>query len=666
VHLFLVAIALALAGFVAAITVPRSVRVSVAAACGALSSVASLIAALQVLISGRTDVFHSSSILPLTGIDFTLDPLAAIFIATAAMVAVSACVFLVGYAKDAMCSRTAVALFVLFVLSLLCVPAASSIATLMFFWELMALSSMLLIIVEHRDHAASREAAQWYGAITHVGAASILLGLLLLTLHGGGQTFTAIAAHAGTLTPTVRSVAFLLVLLGFASKAGAVPLHVWLPKAHPEAPAPVSALMSGAMVAMGVYGIIRVGGDLLGGGTLWWWIAVVALGVVSALYGALHATANADLKRLLAYSTIDIMGLVLVGVGAAGALAATRHPQIAQLAMVASLLLVVAHAAFKGCLFLTAGAIERAAGSRDLDRLGGLIRRMPVTAALFAVAAFSIIAVPTLSGFSSEWLLLQGLLHGFVDHNTATLIALLLGVVTLALTGGLTAVAFVKAFGIGFLGQARSASADRAVEVAPSMLIAMALLCVPSVVLGVVPGIVVPLLVRAADTGLGRHGPSSLAPGTGLALTGFRGAVAPALLLVALAGAIALIWVTITIVARRKIRRLDAWGCGRDVQTARMQYTATSFGEPLQRVFADVLRPDIDLEVTHVSESQYYEQSLAYQNRVDDAMERSIYRPVIAVAQRFGVTARRVQNGSIHRYLAFGFVALLIILVVLA
>jgi formate hydrogenlyase subunit 3/multisubunit Na+/H+ antiporter MnhD subunit len=666
VDLYLAALTLCLAGILAAIALPRAVRVPAAASFGAAACVCSLVTSLQVLTNGRIDVLHSSSILPLTGINLMLDPLGATFIATAAMVGLAACIFLVGYAKEGMQSRTAVALFVLFLLSLIAVPAASSIATLMFFWELMALSSMLLIMVEHRHRNAAREAAQWYGAMTQLGAASILLGLLLLTVHGGGQTFAQIATHARALSPAVRSAGFLFVLLGFASKAGSVPFHVWLPKAHPEAPGPVSALMSGAMVAMGVYGIIRVGGGLLGGGTLWWWIAVVALGVVSALYGALHATASSDLKRLLAYSTIDIMGLVLVGVGAAGALSTTGHPEVAQLSLIAALLLVVAHSAFKGCLFLAAGSIERSAGTRDLDSLGGLIRRLPITATFFAISAFSIIAIPTLSGFSSEWLLLQGLLHGFVDHNTPTLIALLLGVVALALTGGLTAVAFVKAFGIGFLGQARTEGAASAIEVALSMQLAMGLLCIPTVVLGVVPGIVIPLLARAARAGLGLRVRSSLAPGTGLALRGFRGAIEPAFLLVALAAAYVTAWAVSSLVARGRARQVEAWGCGRELQTARMQYTATSFGEPLQRVFTDVLRPDIDVEVTHESESQYYEQALAYQNRVDDALERSFYRPMIGAFQRAGTEARRIQNGSIHRYLAFGFVALLIVLVVLA
>ena len=645
---------------------PRTYRVPVTASCAALGCALAFCAAMRVLVTGDTVSFHTTLILPLNGFAMTLDPLGALFIVATALVGFASCVYCIGYVRGELQSRSAMGLFVAFILSLLAVPAASSIATLMLFWELMAVSSMLLIVVEHRHRREARDAALWYGVMTQLGAASILLGLLLLTLRGGGQTFTEIKSHADALSPIVRSSAFMLVLLGFASKAGAVPLHVWLPKAHPEAPSPVSAMMSSSMVAMGVYGIIRVGDDLLHGGTVWWWIAVVALGTLSALYGALHATTSTDIKRLLAYSTIDILGLVLIGVGAAGALRDTGHPAVAQLALMAALLLVVAHAGFKGALFLGAGAVKRATGTRDLDQLGGLIHRMPVTTTIFALSACSIMAVPTLSGFSSEWLLLQGLLHGFTDASTPTLIALLVGIVALALTGGLTAVAFVKALGIGFLGQARTLGAVNATEVAPTMQIAMALLGAVSIVLGLVPGLVVPLINRAAQSGLSRSTMSPLARGTGLVLAQLRGAIQPAFLFVGAAAVLVAVWLINRRLVHRSARRVDAWGCGRDVQTARMQYTATSFGEPLQRVFADVLRPQSDVELTHVAESRYYEQSLKYQNQVSDAVEQFGYRPVIDAVLRGGKAARRIQNGSIHRYLAFGFVALLVVLVVLA
>jgi formate hydrogenlyase subunit 3/multisubunit Na+/H+ antiporter MnhD subunit len=662
--LFLGALVICLGAAVSAATLPRRFRVPVSALLGTVGCSLAFSVALRILLTGDTLAFRTSQVLPMSGLSLTLDPLGAWFVLASSFVGVAACVYNVGYAKGAMTSRSALTLFMIFVLTLLAVPAASSIMSLMFFWELMALSSLLLILTDQARHSEARGAALWYGVMTQLGAASILLGLLVMTSNGSGQSFADLGAHSSALSPITRSFAFVLVLLGFASKAGAVPLHVWLPKAHPEAPSPVSALMSSSMVAMGIYGIIRVGDDLLHGGTVWWWIAVALLGVVSAFYGALHATTSTDLKRLLAYSTIDIVGLVLIGVGAAGALKDSGLPVVAHLAMTAALLLVVAHAAFKGALFLAAGAVERATGTRNLDLLGGLIHSMPVTTLVMVGSAGSIMAVPTLSGFSSEWLLLQGLLHGFSVASTPTVIVMLLGVIALALTGGLTAVAFVKAFGIGFLGRPRSPGAADAREVPMSMRMAMGWLVVPSVVIGMVPGLFVPMLDRAASSGLGTSVAPPLARGTGLVFVRLGGAIEPAALMIGLVAVMLFVWAFNRGLAQRRARRVDAWGCGRDVQTPRMQYTATSFAEPLQRVFADVLRPQSDVEVTHVAESRYYEQSLMYENRVVDVLEARGYRPIISAALRVGSFVRRLQNGSIHRYLAFGFVALLVILVV--
>jgi len=664
--LLLVGLGLGLAGAIAGAILPVRVRVLGTAVCSSGACVMTFGAATRVLATGHAVTLHSAAVLPLTGIDLRLDPLGALFIATTAGVGLAASCYGVGYAEHALRSRTATAMFPLFLTSLLLVPATSSVATFLVAWELMALTSMLLLLVEHRHRAAARDAFQWYASMTHIGAAAILIGLVLLATNAGGQTFTDIRTHAATLSPALRSIAFLLVLIGFASKAGAVPLHVWLPRAHPEAPSPVSALMSGAMVNLGIYGIIRVSGELLGGGFLWWWLVVIALGVLSALYGALHATASSDLKRLLAYSTVDNIGLVLIGVGAAGALLVTGHRSLAALAMLAALFHLVNHSAFKGCLFLGAGAIERATGTRDLDRLGGLTRRLPFTTVLFAVGAFSISALPGFNGFASEWLLLESLLHGFAAHGAATLVALLAGVAALALTGGLTAAAFVKAIGIGFLGQPRSDGAANAHEVTPSMLAGMALLATPCLVIGVAPGLLATALDRASGVALGTSSATPLRAGLGLGLPGIGSAIEPMLLVAAGLAAMLFTFGVVRLVARRSVRRAEAWGCGRELQTARMEYTATSFAEPLGRVFADVLRPDHDIEITQVAESRYFAQAIQYQTRADDGIERAVYRPVISLVAVWGAFASRAQNGSVHRYLAYGFVALVIVLVALA
>jgi formate hydrogenlyase subunit 3/multisubunit Na+/H+ antiporter MnhD subunit len=669
--LLLGGLGLGAAGSLAGVALPARARGPAAAVLTAGACIAAFAAAARVLASGVTVTASSAQVLPLTGVTLSLDPLGAVFVITAAVLGAAASCYAVGYAGGGGGGRAATALLPLFITSLLLVPAAGSVATFMAAWELMALSSLLLLLTGHR-RAEARDAAQWYAVMTHAGAAAILLALVLIGAHAGGQSFAAIAAHAGGIPPAVRSLAFVLALAGFGSKAGAVPLHVWLPRAHPEAPGPVSALMSGAMVNLGVYGIVRTGDGLLGGGELWWWLAVAGLGVASALFGGIHAAASADLKRLLAYSTVDNMGLVLTGVGASGALAVTGHRSLAALAMIAALFQLVNHSAFKGCLFLAAGSVQRAAGTRDLDSLGGLARRLPVTAALFGVGALSICALPPFSGFASEWLLLQGFLRGFSAHGAATATALLAGVAALALTGGLTAAAFVKAFGIGFLGQPRTPGAAAAAEAGPAMLAGTALLAVPCLVLGVVPGAVVPLLARAAGTALGGLRPDPLQAGAGLAIAGSADVIQPALLAAALLAGLVLAWGLVRLRARagagrgHLARRAEAWGCGRELQTARMQYTATSFAEPLQRVFADVLRPDLDLDVSHLAESRYFEQAVTYRSRVDDAVERGAYRPLTAGVRRWGEVARRAQNGSVHRYLGYGFAVLVILLVVLA
>ena len=657
-------------GSLAGGVLPARVRVPAASVLTTAGCAAAFAAAARVLVSGEAVTARSAEILPLTGVTLSLDPLGAVFVITAAVTGAAASCYTVGYTARGGGGRTATALLPLFITSLLAVPAAASIATFMAAWELMALSSLLLLLTGHR-RAEARAAAQWYAVMTHAGAAAILLALVVIGAHAGGQSFAAIRASAGAIPPAVRSLAFVLALAGFASKAGAVPVHVWLPRAHPEAPSPVSALMSGAMVNLGVYGIIRTGDGLLGGGQLWWWLAVASLGVASALFGAIHAAASPDLKRLLAYSTVDNMGLVLIGVGASGALAVRGYHVLAALALIAALFQLVSHSAFKGCLFLAAGTVQRAAGTRDLDSLGGLARRMPVTAALFGIGALSICALPPFSGFASEWLLLQGLLRGFSAHGAATAAMLLAGVAALALTGGLTAAAFVKAFGIGFLGQPRTPAAAAAAEAAPAMAAGTALLAVPCLALGVIPGTVMPLLARAAGTVLGGT-PDPLRTGTSLAVAGSSDVIQPALLAMALLAGLVLAWGLVRLRtgagARRghRARRAEAWGCGRELQTPRMQYTATSFAEPLQRVFDDVLRPDRDLDVSHLAESRYFEQAITYRSRTDDAIERGAYQPLAVLVARWGEVARRAQNGSVHRYLAFGFAALVIVLVVLA
>ncbi|MDA8359661.1 MAG: proton-conducting transporter membrane subunit [Actinomycetota bacterium] len=624
-----------------------------------------LAVAIEVLRSGRSVVVHTHLLLPLVGFSLDLDRFGALFVAVSAGVAICAMVFRLGYHGHGLSSRTASCVLPLFVTTLLLVPAASSVTTFLFLWELMAIASLLLVLADHRHRSEVAVAAVWYAVMTQAGAAALLVGLVLLSTHAGSQSFSAIADHSAHLPAWVRSTVFVLAVIGFGSKAGMVPLHVWLPRAHPEAPGPVSALMSAAMVNLGVYGIVRLGDGLLGGGPTWWWLMVMALGALSALYGSLHSATSTDLKRLLAYSTTDNVGLMLLGVGASGLFASTGHPALALAALAAALLHMVFHAVFKGSLFLSAGSLQQATGIRDLDRLGGLLGRMPVTGTLFMVGALTIAALPPLCGFVSEWLLLQAMLHGLPSLDPSLAIALPLGVGVLALTGGLTALTFVKAVGIGLLGRARSEPVALAGEVPRSMWIGAGIPAALCLVFGVAPLLVIPAVVEAARTVTASRLPNPFVGGWQVGLSGIHGVLAPGLLAAALTVAVTLVAGIRRALQRSALRSTEAWGCGRELQTARMEYTATSFGEPLSRVFEDVLSPSHDLDISHVAESRYYVEAATFHTSLEDAFERHGFRPAAAALAWWGGLARRVPNGSVHRYLAFGLIALVVVLVVL-
>ncbi|MGD9705258.1 MAG: proton-conducting transporter membrane subunit [Acidimicrobiia bacterium] len=653
-------------GMIAAVLVPRDARAMWVCICTALSAAAGGTAGIAVLTGSDTFTATIPGLLPLAGVRLEFDALSAVFVVATALVAIPASIYGIGYASHGPSGRTVQAAYPMFVWSLLMVPAAGSASTLLVLWELMALSSLVLLLAEHHRNWAVRSAAQWYAAMTHLSLVAILLGLLLLADHAGGDSFAAMRAGADQVGPVAGSIVFLLVLLGFGTKAGVVPVHVWLPRAHPEAPSHVSAIMSGAMVKLGIYGVLRVGWDLLGGGPRWWGGVVLVVGAASAMFGILHALVSTDLKRLLAYSTTENVGLILIGIGAAGLFASSGNRTLASVALAAALLHVVNHAAFKGLLFLGAGSVLTATGTRDLDRLGGLARRMPVTGVTFAVGALSIAALPPLNGFVSEWLLLQSLVHSLPSETAAVAVAMPLAVAVVALTGGLAAATFVKAFGSAFLAMPRTEEADGAHESPRTMQIGLVLLAAACAALGLAPTLFVRPLERAVGAvGALADGSPLRTRGAHLELAGISAGLSPLLLATAL---LVVLVATLAVVRRgrttRSVHGVETWGCGRSVQTARMEYTATSFAEPLQRVFDDVVHPDVDVLVDHRTESRYYVEAIRYRQQTRDAFEHWIYRPLLRLVRWWGDSARKVQNGSIHRYLAFALVTLLVVLLV--
>ncbi|WP_037603842.1 proton-conducting transporter transmembrane domain-containing protein [Streptacidiphilus rugosus] len=657
-----------LVGAAAGLGLSVTVRPLVAGTATALVGVGGL-AAGGLAMAGRTWSAAFPHVLPLAGVRLRVDALSGLFMAVAGAVVVAVAVYGIGYARGGhgpVASRTAQALLPLFAATLVLVPASSSVSTFLLLWELMALTSLLLVLTEHGQRPTVRSAGVWYAVMTHLGLVLLLAGLALFAAKAGGESFAALRAGAHNLSPAARGLVFVLCFTAFASKAGAVPLHAWLPRAHPEAPSQVSALMSAAMVNLGVYGTVRVGFDLLGGGSRWWWLLVLLTGAVSAVFGILQATLATDLKRLLAYSTCENLGLVFVGVGAAGLFHAGGNPELAGLALAAALLHVVNHASFKALGFTAAGSVLRATGERNLDRLGGLRAKMPTTAGLFALAALGAVALPPGNGFVSEWLLLQSLIHGFSVPGLTTAIVLPLAVAAIALSAGLAAAAFVKALGVGFFARPRSPQATRATESPALMLAGMGLLAAASIALALVPGVLADGLARAvAASRL-----TSVQPLTGgelrLRLTDTSAAYSPLWIVAALLAGLVLAAGSVRAFKRRARRpAAKLWDCGGGQPTARMAYTATSFAEPLQRVFDDVLAPEQDLDVTHVRESAYLVERVRYTQRVPDRIEHRLYEPVLALFEAVGWRARRLAAGSVHVYLGYGFVGVIALLGVL-
>jgi len=649
---------------------PKSVHTnSFDAAAGSLTAFLGALGVWAGLIGmfGAPRPIHIGWLLPLSGVQLDLDPLGGFFMALTGAVAIPVGVYAIGYAHHL--GRVPIAVLPIFVAAMLLVPAAGSVTTFLLAWELMAIASLVLVLAEH-TRPEVRSAGLFYAVMTQLGFIAILIGLMVLSAAGGANRFADLTA----VPEGARTAVFLLTVAGFGSKAGLVPLHAWLPRAHPEAPSPVSALMSAAMVNLGVYGIIRFDLELLGPGPRWWGMLLLAVGAVSALYGVLQASVATDLKRLLAYSTTENMGLITLALGAATVFA-DSPPQAggapsahapATIAMAAALLHLIGHAAFKCLGFLAAGSVLAATGLRDLDRLGGLARRMPASTVLFGVAALGASGLPLGAGFVSEWLLVQSLIHAAPGHDTLVALTAPLAVGAVALTTGLGVAAMVKAFGIGFLARPRSEPAAGAREAPGSMVAGMMAAAAACVLLAVVPVLVAPVLRAVLDALPASKAVAFTDFGAVIRLPGLSGSIAPGLIAAALLLAVLVAVGLTTLRSRRRPEpaNLPLWACGAEDLTARMQYTATSFAEPLQRVFDDVLRPDTDVEVNHVAESRYMADSVTYRSRIGDAIEDRLYPPVLRAVAAAAALLRRAHTGSVHLYLLYGALGVLAVMVV--
>ncbi|MBZ0131903.1 MAG: hydrogenase 4 subunit B [Rhodocyclaceae bacterium] len=660
IDILLIAVCAWLAIGLAGLAAPRNLRFvgktlfPLGALVGVLTGLTSL-----AFLGGSAEVAVLAIGLPNLPFHLRLDNLTAVFALLVGMVSAGISVFAAGYFREG--EGTAPGLMSLqyhfFLASMLMVLLADDAYAFMVAWEVMALSSFFLVTTDHK-HAEIRRAGYLYLLVAHIGAIAILLSFGVMTSGSGDYSFAGMRAQQ--LSPFWASAAYLLALVGFGAKAGLLPLHVWLPEAHPAAPSPVSAMMSGVMLKTAIYGLLRVSFDLVGE-TLWWWgVVAMTVGLLTAVFGVLYSTVQSDMKRLLAYSSIENIGLLAVALGLTLIFHSYGMQALAALAMTALLYHCLAHAGFKSLLFLCTGSVLHATRERSLGKLGGLIHRMPWVAWLALAGVIASAGLPPLSGFVSEWLLLQsflfssGLPHSWLNMIVPVAAALV------ALVAALAGFAMVKFYGIVFLGQMREPALREAHDAGIWERTGLVWLAGLTLALGVFPSTVIGFIDAATRQLLGaglaekvrEHGWWMLAP-----ISPERASYEPLIFLATIVVAVLFGRQLVHRLYHGRMRRSPAWDCGYVFQGPRAQDTAEGFSQPIRRIFEPMFR--MDRHFPSIRDEKPF-----YSVKVEDHFWHWLYLPLARLANGISALMIRLQGGRIAIYLLYSFLTLIVLLLV--
>jgi len=624
---------------------------------GAVLGILLAVLALSGIVSG-TQVRTLPLGLPDLPFHLRLDSLSAFFLFLLGATSAGISIYAAGYMRrgEGTAPGLQCLLFHVFLASMCFVMLADDGYAFMVAWESMALSSFFLVTSEHR-HAEIRRAGYLYLLVAHVGAVGILLSFGVMAGSAGDYTFDAMRDFSTLgFWPTI---AFLLALFGFGAKAGILPLHIWLPEAHPAAPSPVSAMMSAVMLKTAIYGLLRVSFDLLHAQLWWWGVLLLVIGLFSALFGVIFSAIQTDMKRLLAYSSIENIGLIFVGFGLTLIFKSFLLPHLAALALTATLYHCLNHAFFKSLLFLCTGSVLHATGERNLGKLGGLIHRMPWVTWLALIGVLASTGLPPLNGFISEWLLLQSFL--FTSGLPQGYLHMLLPVAAaaVALIAALAGFAMVKFFGVVFLGQPREEKLSQAHDAGSLERLGLLWLAVGCILLGLLPNVVIALLdpVTRLLVGSGlssaanSHGWWLLAP-----ISEDRASYSAVIFFVSLALFIPSVYFTVRHFYHGRHKRVPAWDCGFPLQTPRMQDTAEGFGQPIRRIFSSFMRR------SHEHPSPFDAQP-RYRSEVEDPFWYWIYLPIARLVEHGTRLIAFLQHGRIAIYLLYSFITLLALLV---
>ncbi len=697
--------ALCAAGAAAALAVPERWIAIVLSVVGSLAALIILVASVLVLVAGSVFRIELWSLLSLGTLALRADGFAGLFLFVTGLVYLPVSIFSARYIEK---YRTEYSLRYFSVLyhalfaSIVLVLIAGDAISFLSGWEAMSILSYLLVAYE-RDHGSSSHAAFVMLAMSEAGTIAVVVALILIGRVAGTLDFARLGAAPSALGPPLGWAVFLLSFYGFAVKAGLVPVSSWLPLAHPVAPTNVSALLSAVIVNLGIYGIIRVNLDLAPATGAGPGLVVLVTGSITALIGILYATTQAEMKRLLAHSTIENMGIIAAGIGAGMTFLATGHRVVAGIALIAALYHLTNHSAYKALLFVGTGTVEAGTGTRDLDRLGGILRRMPWTGGFFLIGVLSISALPPLNGFVSEWLTLQIILRSAVLSSTGIKIVFAVSGALLALTAGLAATCFAKVFAMGFLGMPRSPEAAGASEAHFGARLPLALLALSCIALGILPTFVIPVLDRAVvpithESAVAALVPPFFAPQTpgealppqflaefhdlgaqiGRNVLPARGlvvlhrgeernpvvfAMSTSYMLVTFALVLAIVFVVFRLLTRgRALLRGAVWAGGLRRLRPEFTYTATGFSNPVRVIFAAIMSP-ATIEDSTEAVAHHFLTAIKREQTEVHIVDRFVIDPPVRVLGWLANQVRRMHRGQVNAYAAYVLLALLVVLV---
>ena len=617
-----------------------------------MGCVLALMSAVNVLVS-RTAVEAQLNLrLPFGEFTIGLDPLGAFFLLAITVLFLLAGIYGYGYLKDHEQKNLSVhyALYQLAIISLMLVVTAKNAVLFLMAWEMVTLSSYFLIVFYDQEKAV-RSAGYLFLIAAHAGTFCLWIMFLLMASHAGSTDFDQMALASFPLP--LAGLVFVLGLAGFGVKPGFIPLHIWLPHAHPAAPSHVSAVLSGVMIKVGIYGLMRII-VIIKDFPQWCAAALLSIGMISGVGGVLYALGQHEIKKLLAYHSIENIGIITLGLGI-GLWGQMDHNELAALiGYTGALLHIFNHAVFKGLLFLSAGSVIKAAHTGEIDRLGGLLKSLPWTGHLFLIGSLPICGLPFFNGFISEWLVFRALFEGMFHFKMNALIFSGLAVISLALIGGLAAACFAKAFGAIFLGNSRSTDLAHVKENSALMLAPMVVLAAICLWVGLSPGVMVSLALRAAST----IASVEISPT-------MEGVIISPLLTVVLVLLVLMMVIMVLVLFKRiamgifPVEHAPTWGCGYSAPTSRMQYTASSFAEPVLRIFRNIL----GYAVKGGRPKGYFPKAGEISSHVTEASEVFLFRPIFQFIKFLTAQLKIIQYGYTQLYLLYIFIFLLALLI---